>query len=142
MGVGVFSTILIILVIFNIGCSMVNPTVYPMINIYTIVMFITTVVAIACIVGVSALTFSLSENAQRLIFVTLGLIALLFQVTLSVPSTPGYSLPSIPVGLGLITIPFNIFIVNDFLNIGLITTLILGVLAIISGLEMAMGVGG
>jgi hypothetical protein len=140
MGMGIFISVITILVIFNAGCYMVNPVSYPLLDINTFISYIVSVVAIACIVGISALTFSLSDNAQRLIFVSLGLIDLLFQIKLSLPDIPGYNFPTVPLGLGLISTPFSIFMVSDFLHIGLIVTLVLGVLSIVSGLEMAMGV--
>jgi hypothetical protein len=136
MGMGIFLSVIMVLVIFNFGYWAIYPTTMTFIGLSALTAFVTTGLAIGVISGISAFTVAISDTAQKIIFVIVLLVNILFQITLPLGESFDF-----PIGLGLLTNVFNVFASSDAMLIGYIITTILGVLAMVSGLQMAVGAG-
>ena len=139
MGMGLFLSVLMVLSIFNIGYCIICPTQTLSVGIGVITGFLAIVIPIGILSGFSALTVSLSDKAQQLLFVTIALINILFQIQIPINTPVGFSLPAIPIGMGLLSNMFLVFAQNDAMGLGFIICTILGLLALFSGLQMASG---
>lgn len=136
MGMGIFLSVLMVLFVFNVGYYVIYPDSVELVGISVLTTFITTGLAIGIISGISAFTIEISDTAQKIIFVVVLLVNIMFQIVL-----PFGDLYELPLGLGLLTNVFNVFALNDALLIGYVISSILGILALVSGLQMAVGEG-
>lgn len=136
MGMGIFLSIVMILSIFNIGYYIMYPDTIFSLGISAITSFIGIGIIVAVLSGFSAFSVSLSDASQRLILIVLTLVNLLFQIT--IPLSEDFN---IPIGLGLLSNLFNVFAINDVAYLGWIFCTIMGILALVSGLQMVVGVG-
>lgn len=134
-GMGIFSSVIIILGIFNIGYCFIYPNEVMIIGIGAITGFAVTVLAIGILSGITIFSSGLSTTSQTVLFVTVALLNILFQFTVPVDDY------TIPIGLGLLQNVYEVFLIYDFWGIGFIICTILGLLALVSGLMMASGSG-
>ena len=136
MGMGIFLSIIMVLTIFNIGYYVMYPDTIFSLGISLVTSFIGIGIVVGVLSGFSAFSVSLSDTSQRLILIILTLVNLLFQIT--IPLSEDFN---IPVGLGLLSNLFTVFAVNDVAYLGWVFCTIMGVLALVSGLQMVVGVG-
>lgn len=136
MGMGIFLSIVMILSIFNIGYYIMYPDTIFSLGISAITSFIGIGIIVGVLSGFSAFSVSLSDASQRLILIVLTLVNLLFQII--IPLSEDFN---IPIGLGLLSNLFNVFAINDVAYLGWIFCTIMGILALVSGLQMVVGVG-
>lgn len=103
-------------------------------------------------IHIGALTFdiSLSDVTVRFIAVFSVLIPLLISIDLplnmvgiaGIGASYLFGLHSIPIGIGLLTNMYNIFLINDMWGIGIILTSIIGMLMLVSALLISIEGGG
>lgn len=136
MAMGVFLSVIMVLVIFNIGYYAIYPETVELLGVSVILTFATAGLAIGVISGVEVLGSGISDTAQRIIFIVVILLNLLFQI--DIPIGEGIE---IPLGLGLLSHVLEVFVLNDAYMIGYAVTTILGILALVTGLQMAVGAG-
>jgi len=136
MGMGIFLSVMMVLTIFNLGYYMIYPTTVTFIGLSVLTTFITTGLAVGIISGIQIMGSGISDTAQKIVFVIIILVNIMFQIVLPLPD-----LGELPIGLGLLSNIYNVFAVNDVWFIGFAISTILGILAMVSGLQMAVGEG-
>jgi len=136
MAMGIFLSVIMVLVIFNIGYYAIYPDTIQLLGVSIILSFATAGLIIGVISGVEVLGSGISDTAQRIIFIVVILLNMLFQI--DIPIGEGIT---IPVGLGLLSNVLEVFVTNDAYLVGYAICTILGVLALVSGLQMAVGAG-
>lgn len=94
-------------------------------------------------VGALTVDFSLSDVSVRFISIFSVLVPLLISVDLPLGLAGTlFGGRSIPIGLGLLTNMYNIFLINDMWGIGIILTSIIGMLMLVSALLISIEGGG
>ena len=117
----IFISSLAIILLFNVFVVAINPTESSILNMDMSSVLVT---AIAIITGGSVLSIVLGETVIKVVFATLVIFNILFQIDLY-----GFT-----VGLGLTNTLFTVFQTNDVLNLGFITASVLSLMVFFSGM--------
>lgn len=127
----VFASSMLAVVILNLLMSSIYKSV-ERIALESLTGFVSGIVLVGIIMGVSVLSFSLSETIQTTMLGLLIIINLLFQLDIGTFTVLGQTF-TFSVGLGLISNLLDIFAGGDFFGLGLILCGTLSVIIFISG---------
>lgn len=117
----IFISTLAIIILFNVFVVSINPEVSSILNTDFTSILVTSITIIS---AGGLVSIVLGETVLRVVFATLLLFNVLFQVEIY-----GFT-----IGLGLINTIFNVFQTYDVMNFGFITASVLSMLCFFSGM--------
>lgn len=133
---GVFASSILATVIMNLIMSFISNE-YSLISLTTLIGFISGIALTGLVMGVQALTFALSETAQKLIISLALVVNIMFQLDIVSFTLPGASSPTtFAIGIGLISNLLDLFADGDLFGLGLILCGTLSVMILVSGVLM------
>lgn len=118
-----FLSTLIVLVLFNVGVVMINPSQVSILNV-DVSGFILSVLSIAVVGGIKVFDTGLSDSSINILVGAIILFNIMYQIEIE-----GFTL-----GFGLITTVFNVFNTGDILGYGTLFASILSLIMIFTGM--------
>lgn len=118
-----FLSTMFILLLFNIGVVMINPSQASILNV-DIGGFLLSVLTIGVASGINVFSSGLSDSATRLITGSMILFNIFFQI----------SVYDFTLGFGFITTVFNVFNGGDILGYGIILSGVFTIMLFVTGL--------
>ena len=136
----IFFSCLTIMIIFEVGYYLLNPTQIWSLGVGAITAIISTGVITASVIGLTALTIGLAEESIRIIFFASTILTLLFRIDIVINLG---GLNSIPLGIGLLhpnlTSIFILDTITPLSMFGLMIVSVIMLFTVITGLMIAGG---